>query len=298
MKKRIMITGSSGMLGTALCNECSKGYELYGADIVGSKTAGIIKFFELDITDKRGTVELIKRIEPGLVVHSAAYTDVDGCEEDKGKAFGINGSGTRNVALGCKEAGAALFYISTDFVFDGEKTKPYEEGDKPNPINIYGMSKLEGEKAVRKVLDRYVIIRSSWLFGKNGKNFVDTILKRAKEEKELRVVADQVGSPTYTRDLAGAIVRLIECDPDKAASGIYHVTNNGSVSWYGYTKKILNYAGIKGTEIISITSDELSRPAKRPKMSALDNGRYREATGHSLRHYEEATKEYISERRG
>lgn len=292
-KQRILITGSSGMLGTDLCYKCLEKYEVYGVDIIEPKTTDSIKFFKLDITNRSEIIEFIKRIKPNLVIHTAAYTDVDGCEESKEKAFNINAGGTQNVALGCKHAGSLLFYISTDFVFDGKKSAPYTEEDLPNPINIYGESKLKGEKFIEEILEKFVIVRSSWLFGKYGTNFVNTILESTKREKEIEVVTDQIGSPTYTKDLATAIIKLAECIIDKSTFGLYHITNSGSISWHKYAEEIMEYANIVDVKIIPITSGELNRLAKRPEMSILDRGRYQKTTGDKMRNYKEALKEYI-----
>jgi len=297
MKKRVLITGSSGMLGSALCDRCLDEYEVYGADIIESAAIKKGKFFKLDITDQLKTTALIKELKPDLVVHSAAYADVDACEGDEQKACEINTVGTQSIASGCRYTGAFLFYISTDFVFDGKKDSAYTEQDRPNPVNAYGRSKLGGEKAVEDLLDKYMIIRSSWLFGKNGKNFVDAILRHAGEKKGLKVVSDQTGSPTYTEDLAEAIVKLIRSSLTNPSSGICHITNSGAVSRYEYAREILNCAGIKNVTLTSIKSGALNCPARRPKMSALDNGRYHKLTGDKLRDYKEALKEYLSKRR-
>ena len=297
MKKRILITGSSGMLGAALCNVCSENYEIYGVDTISPCIKNAIEFAILDITDEAGTIEFIGHIKPDFIIHAAAYTDVDGCEGSEEKAYAINSSGAQNVASAAKEIGAFLFCISTDFVFDGKKNTPYTEQDEPHPINIYGQSKLEGEKAIAEVLDKYAIIRTSWLFGKGGRNFVDAILAQAGKKKELKVVKDQAGSPTYTGDFAKAITELMRYTEKGPSERLYHVTNSGSVSWYEYAAEILDLAGLKNVKLSPITSSELNRPAMRPKMSILDNSRYQKLTGDTLRSYKEALKEYISERR-
>ncbi|MDD5428963.1 MAG: dTDP-4-dehydrorhamnose reductase, partial [Candidatus Omnitrophica bacterium] len=232
-----------------------------------------------------------------IVIHAAAWTDVDGCERDREKAYRINASGTENVAVACKNAGAVLIYISTDFVFDGKKKEPYTEEDKTDPLNIYAASKLAGEEAVRKNLKEYFILRTSWLYGAGGKNFVDTIIAKAGTEKELKVVRDQAGSPTYTKDLACAIHRLADKifrdrRQPTAAFGTYHVSNSGSVSWYDYACEILRLAGLD-TKVKAITSAELARPAKRPAMSVLDNSKFASFTGYAMRDWKIALKEYI-----
>jgi dTDP-4-dehydrorhamnose reductase len=289
------------MLGTDLCHECNDAFDVYGVDIAGPpRHSGILRsdaYTELDITDRTATVDLIKALRPDLVIHAAAYTDVDKCEEDKRGAFAVNAEGTRNVALGCREADALLFYISTDFVFDGNKGAPYRESDAPHPLSVYGASKLQGEMFVRETVERFSVIRSSWLFGKQGKNFIDTILEKASKVPELKVVSDQVGAPTYTVDLATALVILAERTTDMAQRDIYHITNSGSVSWFSYAEEILARAGNTEVRLIPITSAELDRPAKRPAMSVLDNRHYEEITGNRLRNYREALQEYMAQRR-
>jgi len=323
VKKRVLITGSGGMLGVDLCQELAESYELYGLDVrrvqpapAGVKgrpggpgspaheTAGgagrVQGFFECDITDAKKIRDVISNVKPDVVIHAAAMTDVDGCELDKEKAYRINTDGTANVALACKESGAVLIYISTDFVFDGKKRTPYKETDETTPLSVYGDSKLKGEEAVKKDPGRYFILRTSWLYGKHGKNFVDTIAGKAKTEKVLKVVDDQVGSPTYTVDLAEAICALInkvtshKSQVTSKDCGIYHVSNSGSVSWYEYAKEILKLAG-SGTKVIPISSKELNAPAKRPAMSVLDNSKFIEFAGYKLRNWKDALKEYLTQ---
>lgn len=296
-RHKILITGSSGMLGVDLCKELRYSYEVIGADLVNSPWTIVHRFYKVDITKKNSIRVIIKKNHPDIVIHTAAYTDVDGCELDPNKAYKINNKGTEHVALACKAAGATLIYISTDFVFDGKKKRPYKETDKPNPLGIYADSKLKGEEAVKKALKKYFILRASWLYGKHGKNFVDTILSLAKKEKCLKVVNDQVGSPTHTKDLTRAIHRLlavvIRAQEHKSTSyGIYHVSNSGKISWFGYAKKILKLAGSKA-EVLPITSKELNRPAKRPAMSVLDNAKFTKFTGYRMRNWQEALRDYV-----
>lgn len=298
MKQRVLITGSSGMLGVDLSRELRRDYEVIGVDVVrGFAGSRVREFYKCDITNKRNILSIIVKIKPDIVIHTAAMTDVDGCELEPKKAYKINSEGTKNVASACKAARAALIYISTDFVFDGKKKRPYREGDKTGPLSIYADSKLKGEEAVRKILKKYFILRTSWLYGKHGRNFVDTILAKAKSEKVLKVVDDQVGSPTYTKDLAKAIHALLdkiswELGVGGWESGIYHISNSGAVSWYGYAKEILRLAGSK-TKAIPISSEELARPAKRPAMSVLDNSKFVKFTGYKMRGWKEVLKEYI-----
>ncbi|MCX5666734.1 MAG: dTDP-4-dehydrorhamnose reductase [Candidatus Omnitrophica bacterium] len=264
-----------------------------------------------DVTNKREILQVVKNMRPDIVIHTAAMTDVDGCEVDQKKAYKINAEGARNVALACKAVDAALIYLSTDFVFDGKKKNPYKETDKTDPLSVYADSKLKGEAAAKRILKKYFILRTGWLYGKHGKNFVDTILKKAKTEKALKVVDDQTGSPTYTKDIAKAIHVLISviaspevilrhCEGTKCQKqsqkieyGVYHISNSGSVSWFDYAKEILKLAGSQ-TKVLPISSKELDRPAKRPRMSVLDNSKFIKFPGHKMRNWQEALKEYMT----
>ena len=297
MKYCILITGSSGMLGIDLCEELRKCYNVAGVDLVRSPQSAVRSFRKGDITDRRGIERIISEIKPDVVIHTAAMTDVDGCELDKAKAYKINADGTENVALACKKIDAILIYISTDFVFDGKKKGPYKEGDKTNPISVYGDSKLKGEEAIKKVLKKYFILRTGWLYGRHGRNFVENILEKAKREKVLRIVNDQVGSPTYTKDLAKALGVLVDkilttYNLQLTTYGIYHVSNSGSVSWYRYAKEILRLVKSK-TPVTPISSEELARPALRPAMSVLDNSKFGRFAEFKMRHWKDALKEYL-----
>ncbi len=277
--KSVLVLGSSGMLGHDLVDILSRHYRVSGVDID-----------ELDITDGWRTKSLISNKKPSFVINAAAHTDVDGCESDPDVAFAVNGRGAENVALACLEAGACMIQLSTDYVFDGLKGKPYVEDDRPNPQSVYGKSKLVGEEAVRTTLENYLIIRTSWLFGRHGKNFVDTIRKAARERDLLGVVGDQYGCPTYTRDLAEAIGRLLRAE----YAGIVNVSNSGICSWCDYARGILELSGISGVRVEEITSERLSRPAPRPPYSVLDGSLYARLTGAPMRHWREAVKDYIS----
>jgi dTDP-4-dehydrorhamnose reductase len=206
----------------------------------------------------------------------------------------INCDGTRNVALGCKNSGSVMFYISTDFIFDGSKKEPYKEDDKAVPVNAYGLSKLKGEEAIRKELYRYFIVRTSWLFGKFGRNFVDIILSKAEDEKELRVVFDQFGSPTYTKDLASAIDHLAGVAMEnQETGGVYHFCNSGNCSWFKYAEEILRISNRTHVKILPITSQELNRPAPRPPMSILNTEKYCELTDEVPRDWRRALEDYL-----
>jgi len=284
------------MLGVDLSHELYHDHKVFGADILRRSPSAICGFYKLDIIKKQNVLAVIKNLNPDIVIHAAAWADVDGCEHDPKKAYRINSEGTKNVALACKAIGATLIYISTDFVFKGNRKTPYKETDKTDPLSIYADSKLKGESAIKRALKNYFILRTSWLYGKHGKNFVDTIIAKAKEEEILKIVDDQVGSPTNTRDLAKAIRALIDrisCrSPLKVTYGTYHISNSGSVSWYDYAKEILKLVKSQ-TKVVPISSKELDRPAKRPKMSVLDNSKFIKFTGHKMRNWQEALKEYV-----
>jgi len=279
---RILVTGGAGMLGTDLLKRLAQGHEAKGVDLV-----------DVDILDEAGTRDIVADVGPDWVIHCAAFTNVDGCEKEPEKAFSVNAEGARNVAKACWSAGARLLYVSTDYVYDGRKKEPYVETDPPAPLNTYGKSKLKGEHEVLGVVTNALIVRTSWLFGENGPNFVKAILGQVGKKKELEVVADQVGNPTYTPDLADALARLVE----REAEGIYHVSNSGSCSWFEYARKVLELAGVADLKVKPITTSELGRPALRPAYSVLSNEKYRTQTGHALRGWDEALSEYLKEKK-
>lgn len=274
---KVLITGSNGMLGHDLIDVLNDKHELI---LTTSKT--------LDITDKEHTVEFIKENKPDIVINSAAYTDVDGCEENRELAFSINGEGVRNLAIGCREADCPLLHISTDYVFNGKNDTPWVEDDEIGPINVYGKSKLEGEQAIQDILDKFFIVRTAWLYGINGGNFPKTMLELAKTHDELTVVYDEVGTPTYTPDLAEAIGKLIETD----YYGIYHITNSGSCSWCEFAKYIFEIAGVD-VKVTPVTASEFARPAPIPSYSVLNNKRWADNGFEPLRSYKEAIKDYL-----
>ncbi|MEO5656381.1 MAG: dTDP-4-dehydrorhamnose reductase [Nitrospiria bacterium] len=271
---RIFLTGASGQLGLALRRT------LAAHDLVAPSET------EADISDP-AIVSTIAAARPDLIVHTAAYTDVDGSEADPDRAFAVNARGSLHVAQGAAAVGARLIAISTDYVYDGSKRSPYVETDPTSPLGVYGASKLEGEREMVKVLPGVTILRTAWLYGE-GKNFVRTMLRLAGERDELRVVDDQIGSPTSAADLAGAIVALAS----RPASGVYHAVNAGSCSWYEFSKVILRLAG-RSTRVVPIPSSELARPAKRPAHSVLDCGKLA-ALGIHLRPWEQALEEYLA----
>lgn len=274
---KILITGSNGMLGHDLIEALKDNHELV---LTTSKT--------LDITDKEQVFDFISQNKPDIVINSAAYTDVDGCEQNQDLAYSVNGEGVKNLALACREADSALVHISTDYVFNGENTRPWVEDDETGPISVYGKSKLEGEKAICEILDKYFILRTAWLYGVNGRNFPKTMLELAENHSKITVVYDEVGTPTYTLDLAQAISKLIETD----CYGIYHLTNSGSCSWCEFARYIFEIAGAD-VEVVPVTADEFARPAPRPSYSVLENRNWVENGFEPLRNYTEAIKEYI-----
>lgn len=274
---KILITGSNGMLGHDLQEVLTDKHELI---LTTSKT--------LDITDKQHTIDFIGKANPDIVINSAAYTDVDGCEENQEIAYAVNGEGVKNLALACREVDCALVHISTDYIFNGKNTRPWVEDDDIGPISVYGKSKLKGEEAILEILDKYFIVRTAWLYGINGKNFPKTMLELAQNHSEITVVYDEVGSPTYTPDLAGAISELIETD----YYGIYHLTNSGSCSWCEFAKYIFEVADVD-VKVIPVTASEFARPAPRPSYSVLNNRNWLEKGFKPLRSYKEAIKEYV-----
>lgn len=276
------------MLGSDLVKVLSKEHEITG-----------LSHQELDVTDEQSVESNMRHIKPDIVIHAAAYTDVDGCESNRELAFQANAEGTKNVALACKKTSSAMVYISTDYVFDGTKNSPYIEEDKPNPINVYGESKLAGENYVKSILDKYYIVRTSWLFGQNGKNFVETILRLAKEKDELKIVNDQIGSPTHTLDLAKAINALVT----KPSFGYYHVSNQGYCSWYDFAREILRLwsrgpsaSGRSDVRIIPISTKEIKRPANRPEYSVLNCQKFMDEFGYNLKDWQSVLKDYLTEK--
>lgn len=274
---KILITGSNGMLGYDLIKILDKDNILINTT---SKT--------LDITNKEDVMNFIKKEAPDVVMNSAAYTDVDGCEENQELAFAVNSNGVKNLALACKETDSVLVHISTDYVFKGDENSPRCENDELGPMSVYGKSKLKGEEAILNILDKYFIIRTAWLYGVNGGNFPKTMLELSKDHDKLTVVYDEVGSPTFTLDLANAISSLIKTDK----YGIYHITNSDSCSWFEFAKLIFEIAGID-VEVTPVTAKEFARKAKRPSYSVLDNNKWIENGFSPLRSYKEAIKDYI-----
>jgi len=264
---RILITGAAGMLGTdARRILVEHGHEVIPTDIGPAATGEILP---LDITDFAATRALFAQARPDVILHGAAYTNVDGCERDPDSAYKVNALGTWAVASAAEEIGASLVAISTDFVFDGRKGDRYTEFDLPNPISHYGASKLTGENLARAACRRCYVVRTSWLYGVHGKNFPYTVLNLAKTKPELPIVADQFGTPTYTVDLVEAIAGIIQAP----LYGVYHVSNGGETNWQGFAGAILAKSGLTRVPVIPITSEEYAQrfgsPTRRPAYSVL-----------------------------
>lgn len=276
---RIAVTGAAGGLGTAIMRVLAR---QKGLDVLPLTRK------EANLTDATAVRDVIGRLRPDVIVHGAAMTAVDLCESAKELAWKINVEGTRAVADAARKGGARMVYISTDYVFDGTKCGPYTPEDQPNPLNVYGLTKREGEKITLDTPGG-LVVRSSWLFSHEGKSFVRTVLELARKQPEIKMVNDQTGAPTYSGDLAEAILLCIEHD----AKGIMHVANSGYCTWFEYAKKILTLKGINGVTVKAISSDELGRPARRPKNSRLDCSKYEALVGQPLRKWDAALEEML-----
>lgn len=264
-KIKTLIFGSEGMLGEDLC--------------IVFPDAIKLKHSDLDITNREKVIETIERFRPNVVINAAGYAAVDDCEENQELAISVNGLAPGYIAGSCSKIGSKLIHYSTDYIFDGLK-REYIESDIPNPINIYGKSKLTGERNIIKNTDNYYIIRTSWLFGTYGNNFVEAMLKLSRQMKTVRVVDDQFGKPTYSADLAIKTMEILTCSP-----GIYHITNECTCSWFEFASSIIN-------NVVPCTSEEFIRKAKRPKYSILTNTKTT-----PMRHWKDALAEYLNIRR-
>ena len=310
MHMKVFVTGVAGQLGHDVMNELAKrGYEGIGSDVkeVSSGVADgtpvtAMPYVPMDITDRASVEKVLKEAAPDVVVHCAAWTAVDLAEdEDKKETVRkVNAEGTRNIALTCRDLGCKMVYISTDYVFDGQGTEPWDPDCKDyKPLNVYGETKLEGELAVSENLEKYFIVRIAWVFGKNGKNFIKTMLNLGKTHDQIRVVSDQIGTPTYTLDLAVLLVDMIETEK----YGYYHATNEGGyISWYDFTKEIFRQAieaGHKEYEKVTVTpvtTEEYGvSKAKRPFNSRLDKSKLTANGFRLLPTWQDAVKRYLSE---
>jgi dTDP-4-dehydrorhamnose reductase len=286
---RILVLGATGMLGTDLLDEwnhtASSGAESHD-DLIPAGSA------DADLRDSAQIEQLVQKVWPDWVIVCAAYADVDGCEKNRELAFAVNATGVENAARSAEKIGARVFLVSTDYVFDGKGTRPYETDDRVAPINVYGASKAAGEEALRKNSSQWCIGRTSWLFGVHGPSFPEKILKAAETRPELSVVNDQVGSPTYTRDLACAIRDLVRKD----ARGIVHINNEGVCSWFDFAKEILTQSDRGSVPVHPITTDQSARPARRPNYSVMSPASLH-AYGIRLRTWQQALTAFLKESR-
>jgi len=279
-KRKILITGGKGMVGSLLC----KVLEDSGVDVYAPVRE------ELDITDRERVIECLRRFKPDILIHCAAFTDVDGCEIDKKKAYLTNAIGTQYVTEGCAEVKCKMVYLSTDFVFDGKKGSPYSETDNPNPLSIYGETKLLGEYYVSHFLKKFLIVRVSRIFGKGGRNFASILPFIIKREKKLFLTDDIINSPTYAFDLVSAIKFLIENE----FYGIVNVCNKGECSWYEYGLKVKEILKVEGMELIPVKFDDFDgEKAKRPPYSTLDTSLL-EVIGFSMPHWETSLSHFLN----
>lgn len=270
------------MLGSELFGKLSPLHDVVGKDVD-----------DFDIASADDCRRVIADVEPDVVINAAAYTDVDGSEKARELCFAVNAEGVRNIAQACRPGRIKIVHFSTDYVFDGMKDGPYREEDLCRPLNVYGEAKLAGEKNLQQGSEHYLLIRTAWLYGKQGKNFVKTIMGKAREVGRLEVVNDQKGSPTYAKDLAAAVERLLT----GRHTGIFHVTNRGACSWYEFTLKILACAGMDDVPVVPVSSPRFTRPAQRPLNSVLDCTRFVETTGKTMRFWQLALQEYMARER-
>lgn len=287
---KILITGSKGQLGNELKDIINKGYSEVGkvSEVIKNSHIFDLDVDKLDITDLNSVKNVVKTINPDVVINCAAATNVDGCESDEDFAFKVNSLGPRNLAMVCEEVGAKLVQVSTDYVFSGIGEKPLTEYDLAAPYSVYGKTKLLGENYVREFCSKYYIVRTAWLYGYVGHNFVYTMRRLGKEKDSINVVNDQIGNPTNANDLAYHILKLIETDE----YGIYHCTGKGECSWYDFAKMIIELSG-EECIVKPCTSQEYKTPAKRPEYSSLDNMMLRNTVGDEMRHWQDAIKSFI-----
>ena len=298
---KVFVTGVSGQLGSDVMIELAgRGYEAVGADLTEQymgpeRAVAAMPYLRLDLTQGDAVREALRRTRPDVVIHCAAWTNVDGAEEpeNRDKVWAINVDATATIAECCKEIDAAMVYISTDYVFDGQGEAPWQPDDKHYaPLNVYGQSKLAGEEAVASRLEKYFIVRIAWAFGRNGRNFVRTMLRVGQTHPVVRVVNDQIGTPTYTKDLARLLVDMIGTEK----YGYYHATNEGGyISWYDFTCEIYRQAGLS-TRVVPVTTAEYGlNKARRPFNSRLDKGKLRAAGFEPLPTWQDALRRYLSE---
>ena len=277
---KILVTGAQGMLGTDLVKVLSTKHEMLP-----------FSHGQLDITDRDATISALKSLRPDIIINCAAYTKVDSAEEERDRAFLINGVGAQNVATSCEEKGIPVCHVSTDYVFDGTKQTPYTPFDNTGPINTYGESKLAGEKYIQWITNRFYIVRTSWLYGKKGHNFVNTVLRLSRERDEIKIVHDQTGSPTWTVSLSAAIGRLIET----GAFGIYHVTDDtgGGISWYDFAQEIIASIG-SDVKVEPVRTEDYPTAARRPRNSVLDMSLNAHIFGFRPPKWSDALRDFLS----
>lgn len=276
---KVFVTGVKGQLGYDVVNELLKrGIEAIGVDIE-----------EMDITDSASVNKVMKEAAPDAVIHCAAYTAVDAAEDNVDICRKVNADGTQNIANVCKELDIKMIYISTDYVFDGKGTRPWEPDDERHPLNVYGQTKYEGELAVQNTLEKYFIVRIAWVFGVNGKNFIKTMLNLAETRNRLTVVNDQFGSPTYTYDLARLLVDMVQTDK----YGVYHATNEGICTWYEFACEIFKQAGIS-VEVVPVSADEYKARAERPENSRMDKDKLEQNGFERLPSWQDALMRYLT----
>ena len=277
---KVLVTGYAGQLGWDTVHLLqARGIECRGVDMQ-----------DFDLTDGEAVKAYVQSYRPTAIVHCAAYTNVDKAESQPEICAAVNGMGTVNIVRAALSVGAKVVFISTDYVFPGTGDQPWKVSDDYGPRNVYGMSKVQGEDAVRSLMTRYFILRTSWVFGKNGHNFVRTMLRLGKEKKEIRVVSDQIGSPTYTKDLARVICDMLPTEK----YGIYHVRNEGFISWYDFAKMIMEKAGLP-CRVLPVPSSEYPTPARRPLNSRLDGSKLTEAGFEPMPSVENALDRYLEE---
>lgn len=280
---RILVTGVKGQLGFDVMNELEKrGHTAIGVDVE-----------EMDITDAEAVEKEMKADNLDAVIHCAAYTAVDAAEDNRETCMRVNADGTKNIARVCKELDLKMVYISTDYVFDGKGERPWEPDDARSPLNVYGESKYQGELAVEEYLDKYFIVRIAWVFGVNGKNFIKTMLKLGETHKEINVVNDQTGSPTYTYDLAVLLADMVETEK----YGRYHATNEGLCTWYEFAKEIFKQAGMD-VKVSPVSSEEFPAKAKRPHNSRMDKSKLTDNGFALLPTWQDALKRYLEAIKG
>jgi len=300
---RLALVGANGMLASAIRRFAPPQFEIAPFDLP-----------EFDLTDRDQVLRTLGKLRPEVIVNCAAYTDVDGCEAHKDLATRVNGEGVRHLAEATQEVGGTLVHLSTDYVFEGTKTEPYVEDDPTGPRSAYGRSKLAGERALRESgLVRFFLVRTSWLYGPGGKNFVETMIRLARERDELRVVADQVGCPTYTEDLARGIFNLLALEKRSAVSGqpkpdfypsppygLYHFTNEGTCSWHAFAEAIVGLLRqrepVRAVKIHPIRTEEYPVPAPRPAYSVLSKKKYKTATGARVPDWQDGLRRYFEPR--